>query len=252
MKCRLCGAKVQRKNGHCTQCGARIMRNPNQMRKRMFRVFLVTVVAVLLFGVFLILLQIYDKTHQGKALLPGLYTGMTKLEMIRTLKDDYPAFYNGKQMNSENVPDNAAPMTFVAYSEYSNTLGLNRAMELEVHFFVSGGEYYVHSYTLSIPYITEMSETGAVDKVTVHDIQTKILPSLTSLYGESEHAEGAIDYITHFNIKESVCAEQCKVSDLLGYQDALLTTFKSYTGNSTCIRITYEGFCSKLFWHSLF
>lgn len=252
MKCRLCGAKVKRKNGHCTRCGAKIMRNPNEIRKLMFKAFLALIGLILLFVAFIISLFIFDKTHQDDALLPGLYTGMTKLDMLIKLQADYPYFYNGKQTKAENPPEGTEPMVYTAYTEYGKALGLNRAMQLEAYFFESGGEIYLHSYTLSMPYITALSNDGTVDKVTVHDIQTKVVPVLTELYGESENAEGTTEYLTHFNFGESVRAEYSKVSKLVGYQDALLSQFKSYESMSTCLRITYAGKSSKLFWHTLF
>lgn len=251
MKCRLCGARVLRKNGHCTQCGAKIMRNPNALRKMMFRLFLLFILLIIAGIVFIISLHIFDRTHRGKALLQGLYTGMTKQEMIQVLKEDYPMFYNGKQMKDSDVPAGADDMTYVAYTEYSNALDLKRPMCLEVYFFTVGKEQYVHSYTLSTPF-TFGTEEGGLDKVVSHSLQTQIIPALENKYGSSEQAAGETEYVKQFNIKESVTAKQSKVSKLLGYQDALLNEFKAYESTSFCISITYEGYSSASFRKWLF
>lgn len=251
MKCRLCGARVLRKNDHCTQCGAKIMRNPHAIRKLMFRLVLLFILLIIAGIIFIIGLHIFDRTHRSKALLQGLYTGMTKQEMIQVLKEDYPMFYNGKQMKNANAPAGADDMTYVAYAEYCNALDLKRPMCLEVHFFTAGKEQYVHSYTISTPY-TFQSTDGGTDKVVAHDIQTKVVPALESKYGTSEAAEGDVEYLKHFNVRESVTAKLGKVSKLLGFQDALLNEFKTYESTNICIGITYEGFSSASFRKWLF
>ena len=243
MKCRLCGARVRRKEDHCTQCGAKIMRNPNASKKLMMRLFLFLLVLLLVLLLFAGCMMIYDKVHRSDALLPGLYTGMTKQEMLKTLKTDYPVFYSGgKQMRNptgERGKENT--LVDVAYTNYSNALGLNRPMCFEATFYTLSGQEFLDTYSITMPYIMN-AEDGGTNKTAIHDIQTKIVPVLTEQYGASEPAGGETEYLAHFNFVESVRATQTRLSKLPGYGDALLGEFSSYEDMSFCVRITYEGY----------
>ncbi|MBR5372987.1 MAG: hypothetical protein IK130_12335 [Oscillospiraceae bacterium] len=243
MKCRLCGAAVKRKNGHCTQCGAKIMRNPNEYRKNLFKLFLFFCVMVLAVIVFIVSMLIFDKAHQDEALLPGLYTGMTKQEMIQTLQRDYPAFSGGKQLRSTNdIQNSDGSMIYVSYSEYSKVLGQNRPMAFVATLFGMNNQQYLDTYSVVIPYVTDAESDGSSgNKSAVYDIQTKILPVLINKYGASEEAGGIVEYYRQFNFSESVTATDSKVSDLPEYEDALLKEFKGYEGTSFCVTITYAG-----------
>ena len=244
MKCRLCGAAVKRKNGHCTQCGAKIMRNPNEYRKNLFKLFMFFCVLILVVIVFIVSMLIFDKAHQDEALLPGLYTGITKQEMVQTLQKDYPAFYeNAKQMRNPNASsDGDGSMIYVSYAEFSKVLGQSRPMAFVATLYAIGNQQYLDTYTVAIPYVSEADADGAsASKAAVYDIQTKILPILTQKYGASEDAGGIVEYYKQFNFSESVSATDGRISDLPNYEDALQREFKGYDGKNFCLMVTYEG-----------